>query len=216
MRYFLIVFLMFSSKLIGQINLYNSSLTDTTESILYQGYDNYLKVEGLEQSNLLIVTKDQDTLRYHADAFHYYYPSKRGSDTLTILKNNVKISEKLFVIKHLRSPTIFLGNIRDSVVTKKQLLSNPGFTVSYEPQFAKSNFRVLNFKGFISYSKDRRFIIQPMHDTFRSKFNKIDLSAIERMKSGDILVIEYVDIICPSCGALRKETPYLRFKIKEP
>tara|TARA_B100000508_G_scaffold139575_1_gene138241 strand:- start:1149 stop:1793 length:645 start_codon:yes stop_codon:yes gene_type:complete len=214
MRYILIFFLVVSYEVIGQIDLYNSSLTDTTKSILYRGYDNYLKIEGIQQSNLVIVTNDKDTLKYHNDAFHYYSSSKRGSDTLTILKNNEKISEKVFVIKHLKSPTIYLGNIRDSLVTKNQLLTSPGLFVSYEPQLAKSDYRILKFKINIHYNDYEDLDSGSLTIGLGSKFDDSQISAIKRMRSGDVLKIEYVEMICPDCRARRLRTPNLIFKIK--
>jgi hypothetical protein len=129
-----------------------------------------------------------------------------------------------------------LGSLRDSFVTKDQLLANPGLIVSYEPQIARPCTRVVDFTGEIIKRNGRHIPLEDKKSkryqnwsnekwerkllNFEKRggtiyngmnvFKSMQVKLIERMKKGDILQYHMVTLSCSSC-VKRKMTVNLRF-----
>src|SRR6218665_1440326 len=135
----------------AQTEIINTSLTIPTADIAYRFYENMFQVQHSEKDSTIILLSNNDTLqRFGFDFYTYLYNgSENKIDTILALRNDEIISQKIVRIENLKIPKIFLGDLRDSLVTKNQLFANPGLIVTFEPQLAKSTLRVLSFTGEI-------------------------------------------------------------------
>ncbi len=213
-------------NLTSQVELLNSSLIEPSVPIAYKWYDNKLQLNiGISIDSVLIIDSDLDTLKNLSD-FIRYIPKNvdRMLDTLRVFQNGVLLTEKVYSLKNLGPPSVFLGSIRDSFVTKEQLLENQGLITSYEPQLAKSCTRINCFKSFIikrdgkvrllkskktrnSVYDDKKYFFIVRKDRYcqdksiGNKFDKRQLKKINRMRKGDVLFIESVVVGCSSCSS---------------
>ena len=205
--------------------------------IAYRGYSNKIVIEDYEQDSIVIVVTQNDTLKKVSDYF-YYSGSKQKQDTLTAFKDGKIIAQKVYTIENLRNPKIFLDEIRDTLVTIEDILTNSHLRVSYEPQIAIPCTRILKFDGVIikrtgkikPLVRENRKTENWSSDKWTRKVAKFErkggtiyngtnqlnsnqIKLIKRMKSGDILHIQYGTLSCSSCMP-RKIYINLRLTIK--
>lgn len=209
--------------LFSQGEILNISLLDSSYPVAYRGHDNRILVKGFENDSTIILISTIDTLDKFGE--YFYYPAiKLKTDTLQALKNGKVIAEKVYNIEHLQDLKIYLGKIRDSLVTIKEILNNTQLIVTYEPQIAIPSTRVLNFDGEIIKKKGKKIpLVKENQKTenwtnkkWEREFAKIErkggtiyngmnqlnsyqLKLIKKMKSGDLLFIQSCVLACPSC-----------------
>jgi len=236
MNYFLsFLLLLCSHGLFGQVLLHNISLSDPNIPIAYRGFLNKIIVKEFENDNTVIIISQQDTLQKSGDYF-YYEGSKMKEDTLTAIKENQILAQKVYYIENLQQPKIYLGKIRDSLVTVDEIVNNAALIVTYEPQIAISDIMVVNFDGFIfKKTGDKTPLVKQNQESDNWSTNRWErrnskikrkgvgeknnclnskqIKQIKKMQSGDVLIIHYVVLTCPSCVHIKKEIS-LRFKIK--
>lgn len=236
-RLFFFLILLQSNFLFSQVEIHNNSLLDPSFPVAYRGYENKIIVVGYENDSTLILVGTYDTLNKLGD-YYYYHGSKLQTDTLKALKEGKVIAQKVYSIEILREPKIYIGTIRDSLVTVEDILNNSELIVSYEPQIAIPCTRILNFDGVIlkkggkkiplvkenqktenwpNKKWDRKLAkIERKGGTIYNGMNFLNsyqIKLIKKMKSGDLLHIQYCTLSCPSCGN-RKISLNLRLTIK--
>lgn len=233
---FFLIFLQ-SNFLFGQVEIQNNSLLDPSFPVAYRGYENKIIIKGYEEDSTVILVSNNDTLRKFGD-YYFFKGSKLKADTLKALREGKVIAQKIYTLENLREPKIYLGTIRDSLVTVDDILNNSELIVSYEPQIAIPCTRILNFDGVILKKGGKKIpLVKENQKTenwtikkWERKFAKIErkggtiynginhlnsyqIKLIKRMKSGDVLHIQYGTLSCPSC-VNRKIYINLRLTIK--
>ncbi len=232
-RLFLVLILIKGNFLFGQAELLNLSLLEPNLPIAYRGFENKLVVNEYENDSTIIIVGISDTIKKHGN-YYFYTGSPTKTDTLKAYKEGKLIAQKTYTIENLRQPKVYLGSIRDSVVTVEELLKNTLFVISYEPQIPVSSYRVYDFEGSIlkkngkiisleSEFKDqalwsiekleRKLARNEKRGGFiysgKYQFSNDQLKHIKKMKTGDILYIPTVTLTCPDC-VLRKMSVNLR------
>lgn len=146
----LLFFFIFSPSnfVFSQVDILNNSLLNPSFPVAYREYENRIFVKGFERDSTIILVSVNDTLRKHGN-YYFYKGSKLKTDTLKVLKEGNVLAQKVYSIENLRTPKIYLGSIRDSLVTVEDILNNSALIVSYEPQIAIPCTMVLNFDGEI-------------------------------------------------------------------
>jgi hypothetical protein len=233
---FFLIFLQ-SNFLFSQVEIQNNSLLDPNFPVAYRGYENKLSVKGFENDSTVILVSINDTLRKFGD-YYFYRGSKLKTDTLKALKEGKVIAQKIYSLEILREPKIYLGTIRDSLITVEDILNNSELIVSYEPQIAIPCTRILNFDGVILKKGGKKIpLVKENQRTenwtikkWERKLAKIErkggtiyngmnhlnayqIRLIKKMNSGDMLHIQYGTLSCPSC-VNRKININLRLTIK--
>ncbi len=238
MNYFLsFLLLLCSHGLFGQVLLHNISLSDPNIPIAYRGFLNKIIVKEFENDSTVIIISQQDTLQKSGDYF-YYVGSKMKEDTLTAIKENQILAQKVYYMENLQQPKIYLGKIRDSLVTVHEICNNTALIVSYEPQIALPCFRIVNFDGVILKRDGKKIPLvkeeQKKNNWYSEKwerkrakierkggsivngtnqFNAYQMRKIKKMKAGEVLHIQNCTLSCPTC-AYKKIVVNLRFTIK--
>ncbi len=133
----------------SQIKLLNASLITPEVQIAYIRIDNKIEVDGIEIDSTFHLVISNDTLENHHGYFIYKPTKKIGAESLSLIKNNLVVYSAEFKLEYLFDPQFYLGQIRDSMVSKKELSLNPGLIASYEPQVLKSEIRVTSFEANI-------------------------------------------------------------------
>ena len=201
---------LFSNLIFSQINLENNSLIFPEQQIAYIGLDNHLELDGFEPDYTTYLIVGQDTIRRSSNFREFYYKPRSKTkdtllDTLLLYSNNKIVDTFVYKLEYLGKPKVVFGEKRDSTVTKEYLLSNPGLTITYEPQILKSYFSIVEFEASIIKSNGEEINISKdwseetenefnknnenlESSTFElSKFNKAQLAILETTKPGDII-----------------------------
>lgn len=95
----------------------------------------------------------------------------------------------------LEEPKVYFGDLRDSIITREYLLSNPGLIVSYDPAqeipfsyVSSCELAIIKEKG----DQDDMTI-------YGNAFSDKQLRKLNRLKAGNILLFKSASISCPSC-----------------
>jgi hypothetical protein len=161
MKQLILFFLFVSNVSYSQIEIYNLGLTDTTQKVMYEYHENEFKVYGVDIDSTTLLIHDKDTLeflnsRFRLREFHSKY------DTLKLYANNVLIKKVFFEQRKTPKLNFYLGDLRDSIVTKEELiyaLENKGVYASFELELVKNYARVTSIRS-IFIKKDNGRIIK--------------------------------------------------------
>lgn len=235
----LLFFFIFSPSnfVFSQVDILNNSLLNPSFPVAYREYENRIFVKGFERDSTIILVSVNDTLRKHGN-YYFYKGSKLKTDTLKVLKEGNVLAQKVYSIENLRTPKIYLGSIRDSLVTVEDILNNSALIVSYEPQIAIPCTMVLNFDGEILKKDGKKIPLVKNNQKIENwttkkwerklaeierkggsiyngmnQLNPYQIKLIKKMKPDDMLHIQYVILSCPSC-VNRKINGNLRLTIK--
>ncbi len=205
-----ILFVSLSGTLFSQTIL-NVSLVTPEVHIAYRGFHNHLKIQGMEvDSNVVLVsTNDKLQLDRMGKEFIYKTRTPYDTDTLKIYNKQEYITQVVFKIERLGKPRILFGNIRDTLVTKAELLSNPGLICTYDPYLAKMDGIVMEFEvsivkkngkeipvceklfsqteGWSEKRRERYYSKQYPENIRGNQFSKAQLKQISKMKTGEII-----------------------------
>ncbi len=196
MRQLIFLFLFIHFKLIGQIEILNNSLIDPHEKTLYCA-SNSLEVVGMKLDSTYVVMKESDTLRHYANSIYYncsFY--KKLDDTIRILRNGTLIHSEVFQVKILPRPSIFLGTLRDTFVTRNYLLSNPGLIFTYEPATYRACSQIEKFTAvIIDKFGQEKDISKEYADIFESwsnkKIERYERKIVKRFDKNKVKSINY-------------------------
>ena len=204
--------------------------------IAYRYFENRLEVMGETIDSTFQLFSIEGEVWRMDNVFLYNPKSKITHDTLSLRRNGNNLGEFVFQIENLKDPKVFLGELRDSVVSKQFLLSNPVLILTHEPQLAKPCSIIIAFSASIVKANNDE--IDLMDESFtkwvgwsdkrierywkrkgalsfgRSKFSKNQLKKIRRMRVGDVLWIKTATLSCPSCIA-RKISVDLKLRLIE-
>lgn len=210
---FIFIFLPLNG-IVAQSELLNNSLIDSTLPVAYRVAYNKIVVKGFEMDTTIQIISLSDTIHLVGGYFPYL-GSKMNTDTLKAIKDGKVITQKIYNIENLREPKIFLGRIRDTLVTVKDILRNNALLVSYEPQHWIACTYVTQFYGRIlkrngkeidlrkKAEKENNSMIRWSDEKFEKKFYMME----KRMERG---VIEGVDSYFNEIGLSDKQLNYVK------
>lgn len=149
---FATLFILILSSIQGQITMRNESLISPEVPIAYRGLDNKITFVGVKIGK-------RHTLRNRiGDVYKAYGPyflykgAPQKKDTLYLYKGKKLLHTAIIDLQNLKTASVFLGRIRDSIVTIPEILSNNELILSHEPQLAKPCSRVLAFDFELIYT----------------------------------------------------------------
>jgi len=147
MKYLILYLLFFSNFSFSQIEIYNLGLTDTTQKVMYNRHKNEFKVYGIVIDSTFTLMHGSDTLKYFYGKF-FLNRFHSESDSLVLYKSNEVLLISFFKQKGIPILKYYLGDIRDSMITKSELiyaLNNGGVHATYEPKIALCDRYVIGF-----------------------------------------------------------------------
>ncbi len=125
--------LLFSLQSMGQIDLKNNSLIHPEEKVLIRGLYNEIELTGIDtDSTFELITDHGESLQKSGDSYIC-----TGSEDSTIVLSLIKDTQVFYstTFRNLKyhDPKVYLGNLRDSMVTREELLQNLNLHLSFEP-----------------------------------------------------------------------------------
>lgn len=225
-------FIFIISVSFSQIQLKNESLIEPKAKIVYRHYVNKITISGVAFDSTIFIVTHSDTLRLKYGSF-FYMPkgSNLDNDTLKLFFNGKLIAQDVFQIKNLGRPDVYFGSLRDTLVTKKYLLSNPGLILSYEPELAIVCESIEEFEAFIikkngkkielfdksinewvGWSEEKQDKYYEKHGSFilgSNKFTKKQLNMLKAIKTGDKIWFKTVVFSCSSCISRRVDLDFI-------
>ncbi|PKP17216.1 MAG: hypothetical protein CVU05_15945 [Bacteroidetes bacterium HGW-Bacteroidetes-21] len=199
-----ILLILLPNFIFAQVNLYNVNLVDSNINILYIGKYNKIMISGIKDNiNLTISASncnvDQDS---SSSIFFYLIPKKQGNDTIKVYNNDSLILKKIYLNKIFPPPIVILGNIKDTVATVNEIISNTKLVVTQPDCFWKPFYFVSrcditfyrhSIKGKKNYSE-----IKNDYKIIHKKFNKtteeitvcqlVDTFYVEDKKNNELIL----------------------------
>ena len=230
MRYYLIIIVCIAyNTVLCQIDIKNESLLYPDEKIAYLGYDNSLALTGFASDSTTIIITKSDTIIKSKDYNKFFYRPivQKDKDTLYLYSNNKLVQQFVYSLELLSKPKIYFGAIRDTLVTKEYLLTNPGLIVTFEPQIAKSDYSVRSFEVSIIKSNGKETEITEDFDNYEwedwsdtkikrevkkrgipmygaSIFSNAQLKHLKRKNKGDIIWFKSATYLSPTSSSIRR------------
>lgn len=127
----------------AQIELFNTSLIDSTKGKLYAQHFNILKIYPYIQSSDIDIRSKYSRIIYRYSNTFTVAPTRSGLDTISIYRNNKLIYTKIFEVDTLPEPVVRIGNLLDTILHKYQILAQPHLRIF----FPKTDY-VTNFVSF--------------------------------------------------------------------
>lgn len=230
-----------SISLHAQISISNERLIKPDEKIVYEYYAHWMKINGLNEddTNIVVISSSFDSIHNYNHYFSYY-PIKKGLDTIAIYNNGKKIYSEVYYVKSRPTSSIYFNNIRDSIVSKGELLKNPGLVYTYEPELLIPHNRITSFAASMIKKNGKEKSLTTTYslvwvaqwddfveiegkikgsteflskeETWGSHFSKEQLKKIKKMKPGEKIRSYHVGYTGESCP--RGKTINLILEIK--
>lgn len=180
----IVILFLILSKLstFGQIQMYNSSLRDSTKKLLYIGVDNKINLSGIkDRKNIkLISTSGKCTMDKLVENIFNIQPTTEVGDTLRVLVDDSIALMEIYEIKRVGDPIAILANTQDIYLTKDQIKSFPFLSVVIPECYHKIDFRIISYDVyFVLYDNQvppfnaRKFKNRKMGE-YKTKFKRAD------------------------------------------
>jgi len=176
----------------SQIKIFNISLVDSTQSILYTGIDNVIRFAGVNQSKFTRKI-EKGMLTYLLDNRIVARVSQPGDTAvIKLLDKNRVIFEQKFKIAEVPSLVATVGHLNDSIATISRLLMNPFLTVECLC-YLKNDFRVISSEMTVHSAVESDFLLLSSTERFTDE----QIRTIKDCKSGDKLYFDNIRAISP-------------------
>lgn len=205
MKIVITCFLIVSSSFsFGQISIINLSLTDSSLDIAYVGVDNHIALKGVNRLSTLIISVTNGTIEKYASNEYLFRMQNTDTSVFSVKQNGKVIASKTFKGSTLPSPVAGLGNLKDSVVTMKQIELNPFLAIILPNCFYRNNSTILGFSAafFNHETNDSLFT-----SADRNKLSPQQLKIIKELKSGDTIYFDNIRYVWPDSRTV-KASPF--------
>ncbi len=238
---FLLLF--FPLTVLSQVNIRNLKLIDPDMNMLYIGFDNKIEISGINvDTTVLLTSSSGEAKRLNWDTTKFIVRVRRpGTDTLKLYKDSILILQKIFQIKIIGNPVAYLGNISDTIVSTKEIISNPQVNAFISDCYYDHRYYVYAFELSVIKSGDTTDTHKKIKifDTFYdidpktgetkkifklnlervsnksssgNQLTKKQLKHIKRLKNGDKVIIHKIAAGCADCRTRRLQPIILTIK----
>jgi hypothetical protein len=180
--------------------LFNVSLTDSLQPIIYIGAHNVFQIENcLESDNVYIRSGFGliNTTNFKPGRFSYYCREMVKSDTLRIYKNDTLLMVKGFRLEVMPVPVIKLGGLTNTVATVDEIIKNNNLIVEMPGCLYKHGLYVMNF--MVQFTKPNGNLILEFPVTQGNRLSEEQITWLKTCKPGQKLVIHKPKANCKSC-----------------
>lgn len=177
----------------SQVALKNMQLPNPDTNLLYIGYDNILKVTGVNNSLVTITSTNCEVKRINNIEF-YLKSNIKGTTTINIYKEGKLLLKKDYQFKDITNPTIQVSALKSNEGTTRDIILNPNLTVVMPYFLSAYDFRVIRFSGFF-LRRNGEVISTFSCET--NHFSNEQLSIIGNLKPGDKILFEKIIVSGP-------------------
>jgi len=146
LRLILLSVIIFPFNLPAQVNVINRSLTDSTKKIVYTGVDNRLEITGLESFKTITITTNRGSLAKSGKLIYNLRTTSEYSFFITVIKDGLTVYYEKFNSEELSEPIARIGNIKDSIGTVDDILSNPVLSVDFPGSLYRDTCKITEFE----------------------------------------------------------------------
>lgn len=204
LRLILLSVILFPFKLPAQVNVINRSLTDSSKKIVYTGVDNRLEITGLESFKTITITTNRGSLSKSGRLIYTLRTTSEYSFFITVIKDGLTVYYEKFNSEELSEPIARIGNIKDTIGTVDDILSNPVLSVDFPGSLYRDTCKVTEFE-FRDDSND-----EPLRST-DNKLTDEQIKVIKKTKKKEDIIVENISA---ACGGSVIELKALRIKIR--
>jgi len=175
----------------GQVDIVNENLT-TNDAILYNYIEQVLFISGIKDTKGLSITSSCGHIA-KTDGFRYLHrPECKHQlriDTIRVFRNNNLIYTKLFKLHNHHYWSATLGDINDTVLTVKEIISKPIIKV-YMPKvlLKEEPEQIHNFSLSIKTKNKNYSWLDPV--TNSDSLTPEQLEVVKNLKSGDRIILD--------------------------
>jgi hypothetical protein len=196
------------AKLLGQVDILNIDLTDSTLNFIYTGLDNDLLITGLRDTSELKFTGYKIKVTRNKDRL-IATSSSVGIDTLKVFKKDKLLLAKVFEIRKWATPFVRLGDIKDTVASVQEIILNPVLIYVRQDYYRYYSW-VEQFALTITGAKGNT--LRPLESVEGNRLTEEMLRDIKKLKPGNKLSFEFIRIACADCS--RPTMPAFTIMIK--
>lgn len=204
LRLILLSVIIFPFNLPAQVNVINRSLTDSSKKIVYTGVDNRLEITGLESFKTITITTNRGSLSKAGRLIYTLRTTSEYSFFITVIKDGLTVYYEKFNSEELSEPIARIGNIKDTIGTVDDILSNPVLSVDFPGSLYRDTCKVTEFE-FRDDSND-----EPLRST-DNKLTEEQIKVIKKTKKKEDIIVENISA---ACGGSVIELKALRIKIR--
>jgi hypothetical protein len=170
----------------GQVSIKALKLSNIDTNHLYIGVVNILRVDGISNSQIALLSKTCNIERINKNEFNIK-AYRIGKDTLTVSKNGKSIFTKIFEVKRIPDPNICLTKLCLTETTINNVLSDPALYVNFPNCLYMYNMTVWRFSG--AFIRNNGDTISNFHSA-TNRFSDDHIKIITSLKKGDKIYFE--------------------------
>jgi len=204
LRLILLSVIIFPFNLPAQVNVINRSITDSSKKIVYTGVDNRLEITGLESFKTITITTNRGSLSKSGKLIYNLRTTSEYSFFITVIKDGLTVYYEKFNSEELSEPIARIGNIKDSIGTVDDILSNPVLSVDFPGSLYRDTCKITEFE-FRDDASD-----EPLRST-DNKLTEEQIKVIKKTKKKEDIIVENISA---ACGGSVIELKALRIKIR--
>ncbi len=175
----------------GQVDIINEDLT-TSDAILYNYIDQVLSISGIKDTKGLSITSSCGPITKVNELKYVHRPECKHRiriDTIRIFRNNKLIYTKLFKLYNHHYWAATLGNLNNTVLSVKQILSKP-FVKIYMPMVLLKEVpqQIYSFSLFIKTKTKYYSWVDTVTESDTLTPEQLDV--VKTLKSGDRITLE--------------------------
>jgi hypothetical protein len=208
MRLIFVLFALCPFKAISQIVVYNSSLLDTTQTLLYSDVPNRLVVKKHKATKNISVTSSNSKVNAEGDTLFIVEPRKPGFDTLRFYSNDALILEKAFRVDSLPQMKVCVGNFLGKYMSISQILSYPQLKLVFPITIYRHDISVFSFEMVATRKQEKLESVFGNQQQFSNK----QLEIVKTLKAGDKLLFH--NILAVRAGSKLRHIDDLEITIK--
>ncbi len=198
MRHYFIslIFIFCSLTAISQVSIKATSLTNTDAGLLYVGVNNVLKVEGVDNLPVQLISR-KNAVKAISDNGFILQASNLGVDTISVLKNGKEVFNKVFEVSLISDPVARIGNLKSDAAVVSEILSDPSLNIFLPNCNYFNPFTVSGFSGTFITQNGKTVT------AFKSETNKFlndQVNMIKELKPGDKIYIHKIVVKGPDAA----------------
>jgi hypothetical protein len=196
---YIVPFLTLSITSYSQIRFQNLALTNPDTNYLYIGVDNKIQLTGLKRNSSTRVEMYDMFYSADKDGLFHVKAVSRGTGDIHIYQNSKIVASKTYHIDRIPEPMTSFGALRDTSVSKSEILNYDQLRATMPNCFWKNKFTVVRFNiQIVSKLKE----LNSTNQIIGSRLPAAYKSIIAKLQSGDKLLFENVTIGGPDDGPL--------------
>jgi hypothetical protein len=208
MKYLILLFF-FPIIAEAQIELFNTSLIDSTKGKLYAQHFNILKIYPYIQSSDIDIRSKYSRIIYRHSNTFTVDPTRSGLDTISIYHNNKLIYSKVFEVDTPPEPIVRVGNLIDTILHKNQILAQPYLRIFFPKTDYVTDYYIRQFEMKITEIGGELLLYEK---SINNKFTAKQISTINKLKKGDKILFD--GIVVMSAGSRARSVPAFTVIIK--